>query len=132
MSWQVQDIKAVERAIILHLDFPINQQLPFKVEKDQGESFGIKKFQLKVASFIEQTYQIPVHSVADFKLMTPDFEPIRKVSDLQEGTTVICLLSDTLIQGLLPKVDGGKLSELQNRMDIYDDTVKRTLEQIQD
>jgi hypothetical protein len=55
---QQYELKVAEKTIQLHLDFPLNYLVNFKVEKDQGESFGIKKLQNKVIAFLEQSFAI--------------------------------------------------------------------------
>jgi hypothetical protein len=109
------------------LDFPLNQILPFKIEKDQGESFGIKKFYVKVLQFLEQQYGIMGATVEEIKLLNTEFEPVKKCSEIGEGQKIICLLSDSIIQSLMPRVDHSLIQDLSARTEKYQDIARQAI-----
>jgi hypothetical protein len=39
------------------------------------------------------------------KFTTTEFVPIRKVSDISEGQTVVCFLAETVIQDIIARID---------------------------
>ena len=44
----------MDKQIQLFIDFPICQSVQFKLAKEEGESFGFKKFQKHIQQLIEQ------------------------------------------------------------------------------
>lgn len=95
----------MDRLIYLHFDYPLNKTLQFKVEKDQGGSFGFRKFSKNVISFIEHQYGLAIENLDHIRFTTTDMIQIRKVSEITENQTVVCFLSDSVIHSIINSLD---------------------------
>lgn len=60
------------------------------------------------------------------------FLPIRKVSDIQDGQTIVCFLSEAVIQKMTQSIDAQKIQELSQKAEQYADIVKQAVASVQE
>ena len=64
---------------------------------------------------MQTLFGFTLDSSDDLSLVTTEFEQIWRCSQINEGQTVVCLLSEQVIQTLLTNADQTRILELQNK-----------------
>ncbi|KEJ82696.1 hypothetical protein OXYTRIMIC_397 [Oxytricha trifallax] len=112
-----------EKNLILFIDYPVEQVVQYKLDKEQGESFGFRKFQRKIHAFLTQNFGVSIPNLEEMRFTTTDYVSITKVSEIVDGQTLICMFTDEVQRSLelkgvgqnLPKsIDATKMSQYES------------------